>query len=146
MSDIDLELVELRCKLRGYEMERRPDGSILITDESDADANGARYVASRGGRAGDKWHAQPSMIAPRLTLADIIAAPGEGWTVALKGVEVTELRWTGEGGPRTPDARVSVYPSGFVEVSARGGGGTLRLLAAHRAVVDLLVRLGEVAP
>ena len=159
MSNIDLDLVELRCKLRGWHCARRL--TITGRDELCVTAPaGSAYVIDANGchRRSDTGVAIDEMLyRPRLTLADIIADPGEGWTCKvayegsthfLWGKEDGVFHWQGSyPGGKLWDANVTIGHHGpdgevidFIPTRVQGE----RRIAAHRAVTDLLVKLAEV--
>ncbi len=155
MSDkptIDLALIELRCRLRGWRLFRYKDGTIDIRGELGV------YVANfyDGVWAGSEWKLMES---PRLTLAAIIADPGEGWTVRQDpGLHKPwHFRW--ERGPFVPNgagglstisgilAIVTVKSAGWPvdDPQYRQNSSREEYVLAHRAVTELLIRLAEVA-
>lgn len=139
----DLDLVELRCRLRGWEWSLsglcvRHKGRTIVWHER-----------HRG------WCGDPDALAaltrPRLTLADLVASPPEGWT--SEPINDSGARMFGWGTvPGNPDNGVSTYAA---VVGIHNDGRLIeppeyltrdyeQLLAAHRAVAELLVLLGEV--
>jgi len=158
VSDIDLDLVELRCRLRGWEYERThahpgdSDWSLALDIDTPEGRVWCRDDGERGGF--NCGLLDPVLFTPRLTLADIIAAPGEGWcsaTMALTSIRRDGalvfhcMSWRQSAEEISPHVRLDVYLSGSTTPPLYAPGLTTpELLAAHRAVSDLLVRLGEV--
>jgi len=142
MSDvIGLDLVELRAKLRGwpYEWVYEPSLGLRI------DVLGPMHLLSFT-RAWRYVYAYPdyaALLRPRLTLADIVAHPPERWDCAPIGVDgrcVFSQRF-GNG-----SVEVYIGGSGPSRLMLLGDMSVLDSLAAHQAIADLLVLLGEVAP
>ena len=156
MTDtIDLDLVELRCKLRGWGYCYPPEEggeAILVWP------NNYTTAFFRAGEEWPRWAAQGrpqneawalALLAPRLTLYAILAAPGEGWSGSC-AAETYVLAWSpaARAGLGGGDARVHVDETGRVAEPPRYPYGltTTELIDAHLAAADLLVRLGEVTP
>ncbi len=112
---VNSDLVELRCKLRGWTLEAESIG--LPTGDIHA-----------------IWHA------PRMTLADIVADPGQGWRVERVNAGLVRFHFD--------DALISVeWRKGRIhETWLRTWALNMdQRLAAHRAVTGLLIKLGEVS-
>lgn len=142
MSNIDLDLVEMRCKLRGWRFERTfsdhdesapwtcaleimtPDGHMYVRDDGEYG----------GDDAGTEKH-ELIITRPRLTLADIVASPPEGWTAR----PWERTRWT-----RFEHEVAEVWFDGGKVECHTMQNDCAQALAAHRAVAELLVLLGEV--
>jgi hypothetical protein len=145
MSTIDLDLVELRCKLRKWSYARTDDAVSVWPNER-------THAAYRAGETQPVWGSgRPQqedwaveLTRPRLTLADIIADPGEGWHV----VRHPEPAYWGFGWGPEPDlhAVVDVDDAGRLMESPTYSEtlSLAEMVAAHRAVTDLLVKLAEV--
>lgn len=136
MSAIDLDLVELRCRLRGWRCERN-DAFVYAYD---GDARMATFpVQGKGGVYGIQAHV---FDRPRLTLADIVASPPEGWTASRIIGCTLDWFWSPPGGGagcvvRINGPRADGQPTFYMD-DFEGR------IAAHRAVAELLVLLGEV--
>jgi hypothetical protein len=137
MSDkptIDLELIALRAELREWSHELR--GDVLLVEHPTTKVCHFRVGDvprwGSGRRQNEDW--VKALIEPRLTLDDIVADPGEGWTAKYDG-ERAEFYSEGIavyfGGPQLPWASVD-------------DADPITLVRRHRAVTDLLVKLAEV--
>lgn len=87
-----------------------------------------------------------SATRPRLTLADIVASPPDGWEAEMWQRGITRFRWRPKY--EMPDGALShgacvIWHRTGLPTEAIGARETERA-AAHRAVADLLVLLGEV--
>ncbi len=153
MSDvIGLDLVELRAKLRGWHVERRASEhgtEEVYVARRDIEQSCTYWIGQdhyRGGPALRRTYAWPwaiELTRPRLTLADIVAHPPERWDCAPIGVDgrcVFSQRF-GNG-----SVEVYIGGSGPSRLMLLGDMSVLDSLAAHQAIADLLVLLGEVAP
>lgn len=152
---IDLDLVELRCKLRGWQCFRQREGERLhVTSPIGVTATIFNGVWKWGGEdVGDVsiGDFRQILTAPRLTLAAIIADPGEGWTATSEyegrgamfhrrnasGHILALIGWL--GGKVTNDwCAISHIYRQPMKIAER--------INCHRAVTDLLVKLAEVQP
>jgi hypothetical protein len=138
-TPIDLDLVELRCKLMGWRLFRYEDGTMYVRGEL-----GVCVAAFYAGRWVGAEYAL--MERPRLTLADIIADPGEGWTGQC-GAETWVMEWrTYVDAPSDPWlVRLQVDEAGRLSGLLQYNLDTDWLIEAHRAVTDLLIKLAEVS-
>lgn len=141
---IDFDLVELRCKLRGWKCVRPSHGGVEIYDRR------RRKIAV----GLESWSGVERKVfnRPRLTLADIVANPPEGWKLeevvdsSLDAFGFCRFEWRARYD--MPDQSLSHgacvvrYEDGRT-AEAIGAVETERV-AAHRAVADLLVLLAEV--
>ncbi len=132
MSDkVDLDLVELRAKLRGWRVERN-DAFVYVYD---SDARVATFPRKSGGG----WGVQSNPLTrPRLTLADIVAHPPEGWWH-----DGAAFRW-GEQIGGSNNTMMAVVDAKTSNVAVARGLGVAYEAAAHRAIAALLVLPGEV--
>jgi len=141
----DLDLIALRARLRGWAIpdeDNHGDEFVIITP-------GGEVTVTHGWPISE-WSssARPYaniLTAPRLTLADIIADPGEGWRVVRQiwTDAFTGFGWSSDKGLHA-----------VVDVDDRGevmkdpwyctGISKSERIAAHRAVTDLLIKLAEV--
>lgn len=145
-TPIDPDLVELRCKLRGWQCERAmkpacayPDGDLHDTLVAFTPNGRMWFRADDWG--GDDFSNQcyeSDMAAPRLTLADIIADPGEGWTARVLSDDLARFDHA--------DATVWFGAPTEVLIDDNRSEDLPRMIAAARAVTDLLIRLAEVEP
>lgn len=156
MNGIDLDLVDLRCKLRGWRCVR------------DVTARGEPFVDVHTPQRSMTFFAdgitgyipesvERILTRPRLTLEDIVASPPEGWRCVDRGTVNDDTpypvwSWV-MAEPDEPDhigPSVEFARDGTTRVwLARTSYGAEwqrpdRLVVAHRAVADLLVLLGEV--
>ena len=144
---INLDLVELRAKLRGWECERRanrlnvwgPAGWIWF----DSWAYGGDAVAKHG----------PLLTAPHWTLERLLSEPPEGWRVVPPADPDTAVHVLARG----DDPEATRVALGFVDshgllVSANvpgaavGPEGLARLAERLKAAADLALILAEVEP
>lgn len=78
---VDLDLVELRAKLRGWECRRLKPGSPI--ERVDVVRPQRTLKVYRDGRMTPGLGLYACLTRPRLTLADIVASPPEGWTAVM---------------------------------------------------------------
>jgi len=158
-TPIDLDLVELRCKLRGWHCERydsepksvlarTPRGSNILVHEI---ASGGSWWGKHDTPYRQRVYTEDKALLthPRLTLADIIADPGEGWTAAVDDDEGGHrFEWRAEYGTYflMRGATVSRGSDGDVSDAIGCSAQGAERIAAHRAVTDLLIKLAEVTP
>lgn len=134
MSAIDLDLVELRCKLRGWSCERLRQGRPI--ERVDVHRPQKTYRLYRDGRLTPGLGLVTSLTRPRLTLADIVSSPPEGW----------EARVVSDDLARFDHADATVWFGSPTEalIDDNRSEDLQRMAAAARAVAELLVMLGEV--
>jgi hypothetical protein len=156
-TPIDLDLVELRCKLRDWYCWRRDVSTLEVTRNEDTAIHLAWtcYPLWPSGRRNDEAWAV-ALNKPRLTLADIIADPGEGWTVRHHGFDgwIFELTEPGSTvlvkvGPRECHGHgYGCQPALSPRSPEVWGLDDTRDAVAHlalvHAVTDLLIKLAEV--
>lgn len=158
-TPIDLDLVELRCRLRGWKCERfTEDGADYVSVEC---RYGGEFVLGADGWVGREsgWDTpahkriEAMLLAPRWTLDRLLSEPPEGWRVvppADPDTAVHVLAWGDD-----PEAvRVAL---GFVDThgllvsanvpgAAVGADGLARLAERHKAAAELALILAEVEP
>ena len=149
---IDLDLVELRCKLRGWTLVRapatcpRPDAWIA------RDAHGIT-VASHGYTVEIPYPGTALLTAPRWTLERLLSEPPEGWRVVPPADPDTAVHVLARG----DDPEATRVALGFVDshgllVSANvpgaavGPEGLARLAERHKSAAELALILAEVEP
>lgn len=148
---IDLDLVEMRCRVRRWTLVRapstcpRPDAWVARDDHG-------IVVASHGYTLDyARQHGTALLIAPRWTVARLLSAPPAGWTAD----EVDDLGLTFFGWGSVPSDPIDGLSTYAVLVSINGHGRLVEppkflttdidtLAAANRALLELLAALAEI--
>lgn len=144
----DLDLVKERCAIRNYPFREgayRGRPWLDIGNTVRVWVNEDNSLSSTHTKVG--W--VEDLLRPRLTIADIIANPGEGWTATSEceghgalfhrrnasGHILALIGWL--GGKVTNDWCATAH-------SYRQPMKIAERIAAHRAVTDLLIKLAEI--
>lgn len=155
-TPIDLDLVELRAKLRGWTVLARGREKIDIHTPA-----GSAELCSWGEIDCDEHTLAehiPTLTAPRWTLERLLSVPPEGWRVAKAGIG-RALKWGGPwlwGDDEWEDYEVAcsvvVLPDPArillrtTVAPASGPEGLARLAERHKAAAELALILAEVEP
>lgn len=164
MSDpIDLDLVELRAKVRGWPVLPGEDELCVETPHGDVwvQADGTAYsVFASADSRGPRCPVIALLTAPRWTLARLLDSPPEGWRVMgrMGPNRGTVLGWGDRVGwlePPEDSAELMVevrkgagrcvmyaHPHGYHD----GGYSFARLAERHKAAAELALILAEVEP
>jgi len=145
-TPIDLDLVELRCKLRDWDCWRRDVSTVQVTRHEDTAifiVENCHPLWGSGRRCNEPWAVE--LARPRLTLADIIADPGDGWEVR-DCAEDARFLWRRSGDPEVYGMVTVRRQPWTIHDGTRSQSPMGVRVDAYRAVVDLLVKLAEVAP
>lgn len=149
-TPIDLELVELRCRLRGWPVSYRypaegPATCLVLRQ-------GGRLVWVRPGGAtlrNGKSIDWPEVTAPRWTLERLISEPPEGWR-AVSGAPYFPkeklLEWGGS--PHAPEMSMRILTKPKIDMDGVRWARpcTLaRLAERHKAAAELALILAEVS-
>lgn len=152
-TSIDLDLVELRCRIRGWTLVRAPANCPRPDAWTVRDGDGI-VVASHGYTLD---YARPTgtalLTAPRWTLERLLSEPPEGWRVVPPADPDTAVHVLARG----DDPEATRVALGFVDshgllVSANvpgaavGPEGLARLAERHKAASELALILAEVEP
>lgn len=141
---INLDLIELRCKLRGWECTRGGYGGVRSVTVSTP----ATWCAMW--ESGVSLGEPPDILtAPRWTLEKLLSEPPKGWIgMTLKGdgpAGVLALGWNSKTEEREVTAVIFVGSSGpTVRLSVEHTDDLARFAERHRAAAELAIIIAEI--